>query len=320
MPDESVTNQASSEDLMKRLNEHASYQERLLAALELAGSRAVETREQWKALLDVVEARKDIQSAARFIGSNVEAGRRHPEFLKTSVETIELEEHGWRAAAEGGLDRLFAAEQRFLAGGTPSTQAGDAREAEPIGVSLLDLSEKANRELGEAQEQFEKHFEGIGELASHHVGKIGAGAFDVYADAVDKALQREKVSSEAIGRALQNVVASTVRGIGQEASVKGAMQTAEGIAALATHRYTDAGEPFLAAGQYFAVAATAGVVAGALSVKPSGSGGPSRGSGGASRGARGGAPAQVTIVGVLDTAARKELARQLRAEIDEGGM
>ena len=78
---------------------------------------------------------------------------------------------------------------------------------------------------------------------------------------------------ESAGDAFKGFIADTLIGIGQEASIKGAMETAEGVAALAGV-YTAALAPghFGAAAAYFGVAAATGIAGTALKASGSAAG------------------------------------------------
>lgn len=93
-------------------------------------------------------------------------------------------------------------------------------------------------------------------------------AFAGMADAFGKHLQAFVTGKETIGDALQGMLSDTLASIAQQATVKGALELAEGIAALAGIVTAPlAPGHFAAAGAYFGVAALAGV--GAAAVAPS---------------------------------------------------
>lgn len=93
-------------------------------------------------------------------------------------------------------------------------------------------------------------------------------AFSGMADAFGKHLQAFVTGKETIGDALQGMLSDTLASIAQQATVKGALELAEGISALAGIVTAPlAPGHFAAAGAYFGVAALAGV--GAAAVAPS---------------------------------------------------
>lgn len=93
-------------------------------------------------------------------------------------------------------------------------------------------------------------------------------AFAGMADAFGKHLQAFVTGKETIGDALQGMLSDTLASIAQQATVKGALELAEGISASAGIVTAPlAPGHFAAAGAYFSVAALAGV--GAAAVAPS---------------------------------------------------
>lgn len=166
-----------------------------------------------------------------------------------------------------------------------------------------------------AKEKSEEAFSAIGESAYHQIGTIAAGSFDAYADAMDTAISTGEFSAKSLGAALRNMLAQTLRSIGQEAAVKAAFQVAEGVASLANPATAwMAPGHFLAATQYVGVAALAGAGAGALST---GSGGSRReGPRSADTGdedVEESISQVVTIIGGLDTRDAENLNDQLAA-------
>lgn len=162
----------------------------------------------------------------------------------------------------------------------------------------------------------------VGAMAESAIAGIAAGAFDAYAEALDKTVSMNALFQSSTDRTLRNVAASTIRNVGRQAAIEGAMELARAAAALAIGNYPSASLHGQAAAGFFAVAAAAGAAAGATSVKaPSGGGGGrgrDAGSGGPS--GSGGPTIHVTVIGSLDTQARKDLGAQLREEFYEGGV
>lgn len=186
---------------------------------------------------------------------------------------------------------------------------GPANEA--LGAMARNI-EAIGSSSAKAAEQSKSAFEQIGEIAHAQIANIAAGAFNAYADAIDDALATGEFSAKSFGAALRNMLAQTLRAIGQEATIRGAFEVAAGIAALPTPK---AAQHFISAGQFFAVALAAGVGAGALSTGGgSGQGATPRGieagaSGGGGGG--GGASEDVTIIGTLDVRQAESLHDQL---------
>lgn len=160
--------------------------------------------------------------------------------------------------------------------------------------------------------------------AASLLGSVAGDAFDQYANAMDRVIDGQNAFSKSAGRAMQNALAATLHSIGRQAAVEAGMEGARALAALATHRYADAGNHAAAAAAFLGVAAAAGVGAGAMSVKPS-SGGRGSGVGGDSGGGsgvasgRGGPTINVYPIGVLDYDAARSLGAQLAQAFAEGG-
>jgi len=96
-----------------------------------------------------------------------------------------------------------------------------------------------------------------------------SGAFAGMGQAIAKHAQGLLDGKESVGEALQGMLSDTLASLAQQAVVKGAMETAEGIAALAGIVTAPlAPGHFAAAGAYFGVAALAGL--GAAATAPSG--------------------------------------------------
>jgi hypothetical protein len=110
--------------------------------------------------------------------------------------------------------------------------------------------------------------------AAQHAAEGISGAFDSLGKALGNHFAAVVAGRESVGQALQGVLADTLTSVGKEAAVKGGMETAEGIAALAGI-YTAGLAPghFAAAGAYFGVAALAGAAGAALTPSSGGASG-----------------------------------------------
>ena len=164
-------------------------------------------------------------------------------------------------------------------------------------------------------------YEDIAQIADTAIAGTAAGAFNAYADALDETISLNQIFAGGFDRSMRNMAASVVRSVGQQAAIKGAFEIAESIAAFARYDVPGGTGHLKAAGVYFSVAALAGVAAGATSVKSAsgGGGGGGGGRGGSDDGKAGGPSIYVTVIGALDTQARKDLGAQLREEFYEGG-
>lgn len=115
--------------------------------------------------------------------------------------------------------------------------------------------------------------------AAQHAAEGISGAFTSLGKALSDHFQAVVAGRESVGQALQGVLGDTLTSIGKEAAVKGGMETAEGLAALAG--VVTAGLApghFAAAGAYFGVAGLAGLAGAALTPSSGGASGGGSGS------------------------------------------
>jgi len=157
----------------------------------------------------------------------------------------------------------------------------------------------------------------VASIADSAIRQTAAGAFDAYADALDETVSMNQLLHSSFDRTMRNVAASTIRSVGQQASVEGAMEAARALAALATYRYDAAANHAAASAAFFGVAALAGIGAGLTSVKGPGLGGSSRK--GADGGPGGGkVSVNVTWIGAPDDAALNDFGRRLAKVMSQG--
>lgn len=159
----------------------------------------------------------------------------------------------------------------------------------------------------------------VGAIADSAIGGTAAGAFDAYANALDKTISLNQIFAGGFDRSMRNMAASVVRSVGQQAAVKGAFEVAEAVGSFAIGAYPMAALHLEAAGLYFGVAALAGVAAGAISVKgaPAGS---SRGPGGrAGDSGDNGPRINVTIIGAPDWDGKRAVAGWIAEVAAAGG-
>lgn len=175
--------------------------------------------------------------------------------------------------------------------------------------------------IAEARAQsLRDHWKGVTDdmklMAKDAFADVMVGAFNAYADALDRTISLNAIFAGGFDRALRNMAASTVRSVGQQATVKGAFEVAEAFASLARYDGVGFAGHMKAAGAYFAVAATAGVAAGALSVNAGGAAGggvrlPGANPDGTDRG--GPSPTfQLILLGAPDASVKDEIARWVR--------
>jgi hypothetical protein len=159
-----------------------------------------------------------------------------------------------------------------------------------------------------------------------------SGAFQGMGQAIAKHAQGLLDGKESVGEALQGMLSDTLASLAQQAIVKGAMETAEGIAALAGVVTAPlAPGHFAAAGAYFGVAALAGI--GAAATAPSSASAapaapaPERESAARVSGSKGSASGDgATVYNVMfggpmyGTGGVRQAARQMVGAINRGGI
>lgn len=92
---------------------------------------------------------------------------------------------------------------------------------------------------------------------------VAAAAFDAYVDSMEHAVETGHFSAKGIGKSMRASAKQSLLSIGQQASVKGAFEVAEGVSSYADHDSTGGGKHMAAAGKWFAVAGLAGAGAAA---------------------------------------------------------
>lgn len=177
-------------------------------------------------------------------------------------------------------------------------KAASARESDEAGYAASDeqrigrmgQAASAQREAQalerryQAQRSFTERWEELHTRqtsAAQHAAEGISSAFETMGQAIGAHVAALVAGKESVGEALQGMLADTLSGIGKQAAIKGGMETAEGIAALAG--VVTAGLApghFAAAGAYFGVAALAG--AGGAALSPSAPAKGAAGGGGAS--------------------------------------
>lgn len=186
---------------------------------------------------------------------------------------------GEQANAEIRLQRARMAQQR--AEGSVAARAETADLRDPAAARERIEEMRQQRALQRERSHLERRYqmqrtytERMEELHGQEFDSTQAlaegvtSAFGGMADAFGKHLQAFVTGKETIGDALQGMLSDTLASIAQQATVKGALELAEGISALAGIVTAPlAPGHFAAAGAYFGVAALAGV--GAAAVAPS---------------------------------------------------
>lgn len=159
----------------------------------------------------------------------------------------------------------------------------------------------------------------LGAMAESAIGGAAAGAFDAYADALDRTVSLNNLASRSMDRTLRNIAASTIRNIGRQAAVEGGMEAARALAALAVRDFDGAANHAAASAAFFGVAAAAGVGAGLVSVKPGGRG-DRRDRGADSSGGRGGPTVNLVVIGAPDFTTKQTIAGWVAEMAEEGAV
>jgi hypothetical protein len=215
------------------------------------------------------------------------------ERYRTEIDAIDAIR---RADLDAQIERARASEEREKANSTEGRRAamGQGRRETAAGqvAELADLRDPAaqqerlaearrNHELDRERAHLTQRYETqrtfvdrMEELHSTEADGTRAlaegvsGAFNGMGQAIAKHAQGLLDGKESVGEALQGMLSDTLASLAQQAIVKGAMETAEGIAALAGIVTAPlAPGHFAAAGAYFGVAALAGI--GAAATAPS---------------------------------------------------
>ena len=180
---------------------------------------------------------------------------------ETAAREAETHDAAARRQLDDAATRLRAEQERAKAESVEGARAN--RETER-------LRREQQRRLDMTQTYVERMRDLHGQEAdaTQALAEGVTSAFSGMADAFGKHLQAFVTGKETIGDALQGMLSDTLASIAQQATVKGALELAEGISALAGIVTAPlAPGHFAAAGAYFGVAALAGV--GAAAVAPS---------------------------------------------------
>ncbi|HOQ61814.1 MAG TPA: hypothetical protein PKZ08_14405, partial [Vicinamibacterales bacterium] len=177
---------------------------------------------------------------------------------------------GRRAAMRGARGETAAGQVAELADlRDPAAQQG--RLAEARRNHELDRERAHLAQRYEMQRSYVDRMEELHSTEADGTRALAEGvssAFDGMGQAIAKHAQGLLDGKESVGEALQGMLSDTLASLAQQAVVKGAMETAEGIAALAGIVTAPlAPGHFAAAGAYFGVAALAGL--GAAATAPS---------------------------------------------------
>ena len=168
-------------------------------------------------------------------------------------------------SAQAAAPELAAQQQRVV--DATRNQAAATRDAAQAQADLNERMREASfgGQFARAMTNNARGLAAMGEYA----GGLAAKGLSTFSDAIWTSLEAIK-SGEDVGAALNKMLTATLQSIGQEATVRALMETAAGIAALATPATAPmAPGHFAAAGVYTAVAVAAGVGYMALPSPPS---------------------------------------------------
>ncbi len=216
-------------------------------------------RERYRTELDAIDAirRADLDAQIERARASEEREKANSIAGRRAAMGQERREGAQGAAAELADLRDPAAQQERLA------EARRNHELERERAHLTQRYEMQRTYVDRMEELHSTEADGTRALAEGV-----SGAFAGMGQAIAKHAQGLLDGKESVGEALQGMLSDTLASLAQQAIVKGAMETAEGIAALAGVVTAPlAPGHFAAAGAYFGVAALAGI--GAAATAPS---------------------------------------------------
>ena len=193
---------------------------------------------------------------------------------------------------------------------SPGGATSDPYGFRAAGLALGDFNEKLDENIEKTRAAaaeataMQQVWSDVADSATTQLAGLAADAFDVYSDALDRAMDARRIEAATLQKALRQMAYEFIRTLGRQAAVEAMMEYAYGIKDLAFYNYDAASKHFVAAGVFAAVAATASVGAGVLSTQAQASGGGRSGGGGSGGGPGGaggsGTTVNLTIIGTLD--------------------
>lgn len=267
-----------------------------------------------KALQTLLKSRQPLAEEIRQRKERVEALKKEREHME-ALAALQLDGMSAIADTMSGVMSASDKSSQAFAGGDA---VGFMSVFDDISVGAME----AGTQVIELEAQWEQSMANMKAIAWDALAVGAAGAFDVYADAVDQAITLNRFAAEEFGRSARNMLASTLRTIGQRSMVEAAYEFAKAIGALADGNGASAALHAKAGAMHLGVAALAGVAAGGLSVNAGGGGGRSAGAdpSGGGGGGRSGNTINVTVIGALDHASRRDLAKQLQDEMEDSDL
>lgn len=230
------------------------------------------------------------------------------------------------------VDELIAEErrrQRHQAGSTLGDRIDAQREQRALARAQRNIDQRLAMEVSFTDRMEDMHSQRVN--AAEMEAEFVTGAFNSLGQAMAKHIQLVVTGEETIGTALQGMLADTLTSIGQEAIVKGAMQIAEGLAALAGIVTAPLAPGHFAAGAAFigvgALASAAGAALAPAPSVPSGGGGAASSAGRAAPVSKGdGGGDGSTVVNVMfggpqyGTGGVRQSARELAGVLNRGAV
>ena len=209
--------------------------------------------------------------------------------VEAMIERARLDEEGKQQAIQAEAERAKAAStagrRAVMTTARRETAAGQVAEladlrdpaAQQERLAEARRNHELDRERAHLTQRYEMQRSYVDRMEELHgteadgtraLAEGVSGAFAGMGQAIAKHAQGLLDGKESVGEALQGMLSDTLASLAQQAIVKGAMETAEGIAALAGIVTAPlAPGHFAAAGAYFGVAALAGI--GAAATAPS---------------------------------------------------
>lgn len=209
--------------------------------------------------------------------------------LDAMIERARLDEEGKQQAIQAEVERAKAVSEAgrraAMAQQRQETRAGQSAELADLrdpavqreAIEEMRRAHSIERERAHLVEKYELQRTYVDRMEELHGQEFNStkaltegvsDAFQAMGEAFGKHLQALAAGKETLGDALQGMLSDTLAAIAQQATVKGAMELAEGLGALAgIVTAPKAPGHFAAAAAYFGVAALAG--AGAAATAPS---------------------------------------------------
>lgn len=254
------------------------------------------------------------------------------------AEGLRLRREAVARAAElrerAAMDELIAAErtrQQHQRGSTLADRLDQQREQRALTRAQRNINDRLAMEVSFTDRMEDLHSQRVN--AAEQEAEFVTSAFNSLGQAMGKHIQLVVTGEETIGTALQGMLADTLSSIGQEAIVKGAMQIAEGLAALAGIVTAPLAPGHFAAGAAFigvgALASAAGAALAPAPSVPSGGGGGGGGSAGrAASVSKGGGDSGdgSTVVNVMfggpqyGTGGTRQAAREIAGVLNRGAV